>query len=321
LTPKERSLLIQAHAVDPEAHDAYLRGSFWSNQLTLEGFEKGCDYFQKAIAKDPGYALALVGVAKCSVMRAPDQAREAIVKALVLDPSLPEAHTWLATMRLMEDWDFSGAEAEHKQAIAFNPNDAHARRWYSFYLVAMGRLDEAMSEIERAQDLNPYDADTTDWLGQVLYHARRYDEALREMQQGLEMHPDTSAFYWGIADVYEQKKMFAEAFAARQQALSLRKDPRVTALGEAYKRSGYEGYLLKQAEFEQTRNPAYTAHIYALLNDEPRAIEALEAAYKRRFGLILFMRSAPELDSIRSSPRYRDLVRRIAFPPSPSDKN
>jgi TolB-like protein/Flp pilus assembly protein TadD len=321
LTPKERSLLMQVHAVDPEAHDAYLRGSFWLNQLTLEGFEKGCDYFQKAIAKDPGYALAYVGVAECSAERAPDQAREAIVKALMLNPSLAEAHTWLATMKLMNDWDFSGAEAEHKQAIALNPNDASAHRWYSFYLVAMGRLDEAMRESERARDLNPYDALTTEWVGQVLYHARRYDEALREMQRGLEMHPDTGAFYWDMADVYEQKRMFAEAFAARQRALSLVKDPRVTALGETYRRSGYEGYLLKQAEFEQAHNPANAAHFYALLNDEPRAIGALEAAYKKRFGAILFMRSAPELDSIRSSPRYRDLVRRIGFPQPSSDKN
>jgi TolB-like protein/DNA-binding winged helix-turn-helix (wHTH) protein/Flp pilus assembly protein TadD len=321
LTPKERSLLIQVHAVDPEAYDAYLRGSFWLNQATLEGFEKGCDYFQKAIAKDPGYALAYVGVAECTAIRAPDQARQAMAKALMLDPSLAEAHTWLATMKLMNDWDFSGAEAEHKQAIALNPNDASAHHWYSFYLVAMGRLDEAMREIERARDLNPYDVLTTAWVAQVLYHARRYDEALREMQLGLEMHPDTGGFYWDMADVYEQKKMFAEAFAARQRALSLMKDPRVTALGEAYQRSGYEGYLLKQAEFEQTHNPPYAAHIYALLNDEPRAIAALEAAYKKRLGGILFMRSAPELDSIRSSPGFRGLVRRIGFPPSPSDRN
>ena len=135
------------------------------------------------------------------------------------------------------------------------------------------------------------------------------------------MHANTSDFYWCMADIYEQKKMFAEAFAARQQALRLRKDPRVTALGEAYKRSGYKDYLLKQAEFEQAHNPLYAAHIYALLNDEPRAIAALEVAYKKRFGGMLFMRTAPELDSIRSSPRFRDLVRRIGYPPSPLDKN
>jgi TolB-like protein/DNA-binding winged helix-turn-helix (wHTH) protein/Tfp pilus assembly protein PilF len=319
LTPKERSLLVQVHPVDPEAYDAYLRGSYWMSQFTLEGAKKACDYFQKAIAKDPSYALAYVGVAQCQ--DTPDKLRDVIIKALALDPSLAEAHTWLATITFARDWDWPGAEAEHKQAIALNPNYAPAHRWYSFYLVAMGRLDEAMREIERAGDLDPYDAFTTVWLGQVLYHSRRYDDALRVEQRGLEMHPNTDALYWDMADIYEQKKMFAEAFAARQQALSLTKDPRVIVLGEAYKRWGYQGYLLKQAEFEQTHNTLFAAHCYALLNDEPHAIAALEVAYNKREGGILFMRTAPELDSIRSSPRFRDLVRRIGFPQSSGNKN
>jgi len=108
---------------------------------------------------------------------------------------------------------------------------------------------------------------------------------------------------------------------SRDVARSLVKDPKVTALGEVFKRSGYKGYLLRQAEFEQTRNAPYAAHCYALLNDEPRAIAAMEAAYKNHEAGILFMRTAPELDSIRSSPGFRDLVRRIGFPPWPSDKN
>jgi tetratricopeptide (TPR) repeat protein len=251
----------------------------------------------------------------------PDKARENLVKALALDPSLAEAHALLAKMKFDYDWDWAGAEAELKQAIAFNPNSALAHSWYSFYLVAMARLDEAMRQIERARDLDPYSGWVTFWLGQVLYHARRYDDALREMRRGLEMHPESPDIYGAMADVYEQKKMFAEAFAARQQALSLQKDPRVTALAEAYKRSGYKGYLLKQAELADCDCPQYTAHIYALLNDEPRALDALEAAYKQRDTRVQFIRTAPELDSVRSSPRFRDLVRRIVFPPPTSDKN
>ena len=146
------------------------------------------------------------------------------------------------------------------------------------------------------------------------------------------MHSDNTGFnaalYEAMANVYEQKKMFAEAFAAMQQARSLMKDPSVSALAEAYKRSGYTGYLLKQAQIleqalslDPSHSPAYAAHIYALLNDEAHAMNALEAAYSERNDGVLFMRSAPELDSIRSSPRFRDLVRRIGFPPSPSDKN
>jgi TolB-like protein/Tfp pilus assembly protein PilF len=322
VSPKEHSLIIQPHTVDPEVYDAYLRAMYWLGQSTLEGLDKGCDYLQRALAKDPGYAPAYAGMAQCYAGRqAPVKAREAVVKALALDPSLAQAHTALAWTKFIYDWDWSGAEAEHKQAIALNPNFALAHQGYSFELVAMGRLEEAMREITLARNLDPYSDAIADWLGQVLYHARRYDDALRENRRGLEMHPNTGGFYWEIADIYEQKKMFAEAFVARQQALTLAKDPRVTALGEAYKLSGYQGYLLKQAEFEQGRNLPYTAHLYALLNDEPRAIAAAEAAYKNHDLGILFIRTAPELDSIRSSPRFRELVRRIGFPEPPSDQH
>jgi tetratricopeptide (TPR) repeat protein len=344
LTPKERSLLMQVHAVAPEAYDASLRGLYWLSLGTKEGAWKALDYFQKAIAKDPQYALAYAGLAdsflglggsgglpfKVTVPKA----REAVVKALVLDPSLAEAHTTLAWVKFFIDWDWSGAEAEYKQATALNPNNDRAHSDYSAYLVAMGRLDEAMKESERAQDLDPLSWENTWWLGQVLYHARRYDDALRQDRRGLEMHPDSARFYDAMADVYEQKKMFAEAFDARQQALSLDKDPNVTALAEAYKRSGYRGYLLKEAQIlEHAGNPVYSgvAHIYALLNDEARAMTALESVYneqttrdagsRRVHPGILFLRTAPELDSIRSSPRFRDLVRRIGFPQPSSDKN
>ena len=335
LTPDERSRLAQDHAVDPEAYDAALRGWYWFNQFTPEGVSKALGYFEKAIAKDPNYALAYTGVAASLLgitwVRDP-KAREATLKALALDPSIAEAHMLLASIKFFNDWDWPGAEAEFKQATALNPNSALAHYGYSNYLVAMGRLDEAMREIEHAWKLDPFSVPVASWFGQVLYHARRYDDALRQNQRGLEMHPDNAGYhadlYIAMANVYEQKGMFAEAFAAMQQARNLMKDPSVAALDEAYKRSGYTGYLLKAAQIlEQTQDldemhdPAYAAHAYALLNDEPHAMNALEASYSERHPGVLFLRSAPELDSIRSSPRFRALVRRIGFPESPSDKN
>ena len=335
LTPDERTRLAQVHAVDPEAYDAVLRGWYWFNQFDQTGMLKALDYFQKAIAKDPGYALAYAGVAASLLglngVRDP-KVRESAVKALTLDPSLAEAHMLLATIKFYNDWDWSGAETEFKQATALNPNYAIAHYGYSNYLLAMGRLDEATREIEHAWKLDPFSAPVASWFGQVLYHARRYDDALRQNQLGLEMHPDNAGFngglYSAMADVYEQKKMFAEAFSARQHAARLIKDPNVSALGEAYKHSGYRGYLLRQAQIldqapglDQAHSPAYAAHIYVLLNDESRAMTALEAAYNERHPGVLFLRSAPELEPIRSSPRFRDLVHRIGFPASSNDKN
>src|SRR5262249_38260472 len=152
---------------------------------------------------------------------------------------------------------------------------------YSHYLVAMGRFDAALKEIERAQDLDPLAAYITFWSGQVFYHARRYDDALRQDQRGVEMYPDNPWFYDGMADVYEQRKIFAEAFAARQQARSLEEDPNVTALGEAYSRGGYTGYLVKKIQIlEQAHNCG--VHEYALLNDAAHAMTCLERLFDER---------------------------------------
>jgi TolB-like protein/DNA-binding winged helix-turn-helix (wHTH) protein len=342
LSPKERSLRIQVHTVDPEAHDDYLRGRYWAYKETSEGGWKALQYYQKAIDKDPNYALAYAGVADAFLVlahwatltstssgglplnEASPKVNEAAAKALALDPSLAEPHSSLAFIKLFNDWDWAGAEADFKQAIALNPNLARAHHGYSYYLVIMERLDEAVTESERARDLDPFDFYANEWLGQALYHARRYDDALRQLRRTLEMFPDRGQrLYWEIAGVYEQKSMFAEAFAARQQVLSLDQDPKVAALviplGEAYKRGGWRGYLLKMTQLEE-QGHFCEVHEYALLNDEPHAMNCLERAYGEHSVATLFIRTAPELDSIRSSPRFRALVRRFGFP-QPSDKD
>jgi TolB-like protein/DNA-binding winged helix-turn-helix (wHTH) protein len=349
LTPKERSLLMQVHAVDPDAYDAYLRGRYWANKAELwTGCKtsaacysrtepsKALEYYQKAITKDPSYALGYAGVADgfvvmtlaggLSFKEAAAKVNEAAAKAAALDPSLAEPHSSLAFIKLFSDWDWSGAEAESKQAIALNPNLARAHLWYSYYLVITERLDEAVNESERARDLDPFDYPVNEWLGQAFYHARRYDDALRQMRRTLEMFPDHGGrLYSQIAQVYEQKRMFAEAFAARQQELGCDKDPNVTALAGAYKRAGYRGWLLKAAQIMEQGHSNYNysqlTHRYAMLGDEAHAMSYLERNYEAHRAPILFIRTAPELDSIRSSARFRDLVRRIGFPQPSRDKN
>jgi len=332
LTPQERSLLTQVHAVDPEAHDAYLRGRYWWSKRDAEGEWKGLDYFQLAIAKDPNYALAYAGVADSYIVlghhgrlppkEALPKARQAALKALELDPSLAEAHASLAIVKLSSDWDWPGAEREFKQAIALNPNYATAHHWYSHHLLAMGRFDEAVSELERARDLDPYSIPINDFLGITLYSARRYDDALRQFRRGLEMHPDRIEFYDGIADVYEQRKMFAEAFAWRRRLLSVTKEPQMGVLEEAYQRSGYRGYLSKRIDlleqagkFDDLFTGLLVAHMYALLGDEAHVMPYLERAYDERNPWILYLQVDPVMDPLRSSPRFRDLIRRIGLPP------
>ena len=335
LTAQERSLLTQVHAVDPEAYDAYLRGRYWWSRRDAEGEWKGLENLQKAIAKDPNYALAYAGVAdsyivlghhgRLALKEALPKARQAALKALELDPSLAEAHASLAIVKLSSDWDWPGAEREFKQAIALNPNYATAHHWYSHHLLAMGRFDEAVSELERARDLDPYSIPINDFLGITLYSARRYDDALRQFRRALEMHPDRVEFYDGIADVYEQRKMFAEAFAWRRRLLSLSKEPQMAALEEAYQRSGYRGYLSKRIDlleqagkFDDLFAGLLVAHMYALLGDEAHVMPYLERAYDERNPWILYLQVDPVMDSLRSSPRFRDLIRRIGLPPLPN---
>jgi len=336
LTPKERSLLMQAHTADPEAQDDYLRGRYWNSLMTPEGAQKGLDYSQQAVAKDSSYALAYAGVAESYFLlgltgalpweEAYPKQKDAAIKALALDPSLAEAHASLAQVRWAYDWDWSGAKEEFRQAIDLRPNYALAHTCYSAYLLVMERVDEAVKESEQARDLDPFSATTVWWLGQTLYHARRYDDALRQNRLGLEIYPDNVSFYEAMADVYEQKKMFAEAYGARVQALKLRNYPTL-ALDEAYQRSGYDGYLRRLIAIlehvpPQQLCPGCLIHQYGLLGDEAHAMTWLERAYaEHRSEAVLFIRTAPELDSIRSSARFRDLVRRIGFPQPPNAKN
>jgi TolB-like protein/DNA-binding winged helix-turn-helix (wHTH) protein/Tfp pilus assembly protein PilF len=339
LTPKQRTLLTAARAVDPEAHDAYLKGRYWgstswSSFSRTERVWKGLDYFQKAIAKDPSYALAYAGVADSFQMlgslgglpikEAFPKAKEAAMKALQLEPSLAEAHASLAGVKLSYDWDWAGAEREFKEALALNPNYATAHHWYSDYLDAMGRFDEAVRELERARDLDPYSILITDSLGIELYHARRYDDALRQFRRGFEMYPDIGLWSWHMAYVYEQKKMFAEAYAQYHQSISLNKETqRAAALEQAYKRSGYRAAVWQMIHFVEQGpksnvvfiNPIQ-AHLYAMLDDEAHAMLSLERAYDERNPYLLrVMLRDPALDHLRGSPRFRDLVRRIGLPP------
>ena len=337
LTSKQRAMLTAARAVDPEAHDAYLRGRYWwsTNRFGSEGRDdlwKGLDYFQRAIAKDPNYAPAYAGVADSYEMlgyvgglpmkEALPKAKDAAMKALQLDPSLAEAHTSLAYIKSNYDWDWSGAETEFKEALALNPNYATAHGWYAVHLGGAGRLDEAVKEAERARDLDPFDPVINDLLGVELYYARRYDDALRQFRRGLEMYPDLGLWSWGMAQVYEQKKMFAEAFAQYHQSISLNKETeRAAALEQAYQRSGYRGAVRQMIQIgEQVPDSnmymkPISAHMYAMLDDEAHAMFFLERAYDERNPRLLDLQVDPALDHLRVSPRFRDLVRRVGLPP------
>ena len=332
LTGEQKSKLASGGTNDPEAYSLYLKGHYYWEKRTPEGLAKSKDYFQQAIEKDPGYALAYAGVADSYAVgnggylglppqEARPKAKAAAMKALEIDNSLAEAHTTLADCLLYYDWDFPESEREFKRAIEANPNYPTGHQWYSEYLGAMGRHEEAIAEAKRALELDPLSVAINGGLGSVLFFSRQYDQAIEQMQKTLQMDSNFAAAHWGLGDAYEQKKMYAEAVAERQKALSVEGDaPMAAAIGEAYKVSGYLGVEQRWREYflekrsHRGRGWAYQiAEFYSVLGKKDEALNWLEKAYAERNGGMPSLKIDPHFDALHSDPRFQSLVRRMNF--------
>ena len=245
------------------------------------------------------------------------------MKALEIDNSLAEAHTTLADCLLYYDWDFPESEKEFKRAIDANPNYPTAHQWYSEFLGAMGRHEEAIAEAKRALELDPFSVAINGGLGSVLFFSRQYDQAIEQAQKTLQTDSNFADAHWGLGDAYEQKKMYSEAVAEWQKALNVEGDgPMAAALGEAYKVSGYPGVLRRWLEYflekRSQRGGRGLAHqiaaSYSVLGKKDEAMTWLEKAYSERSGGMPSLKIDPHFDSLRSDPRFQSLVRRMNFP-------
>jgi serine/threonine protein kinase len=331
LSGKEQQQLAKRDTENGEAYQLYLRGRYYWNKRTDEGVKKGLEYFKQAVDKDPGYALAYAGVADSYAVgdgqylglpsrEARPKAKAAAMKALEIDSSLAEAHTTLADTYQYYDWDFPKAEEEYRKAIAANPNYPTAHQWYSEFLMEMGRKEEAISEARRALELDPFSLAIGTQMGDAFYRAGRTDEAIEQLKKTILMDPNSPDVHGVLADAFAQKKMYSEAVAESQTAMKLSGDePGATAVGDAYKSSGYQGFLqrwidqLLQRPPEQ-RFPYELARLYARLGKKEEGLKWLEKAYAEHRSGMLFSKSDPVLDSWRSDPRFQSLQRRMNFP-------
>ncbi len=216
MRPQEKVQLASVRPVSPAAYEAYLKGRYHWNKRTPEGIKTAIEYFQESIEKDPNYALAYAGLADCYVVAVNPsppkeempKAKAAATKALQLDDTLAEAHTSLAAVLARYDWDWPGAEKEFKRAIELNPRYAVAHEWYAaWYLVPMGRLQEAIAEEKRAQELDPVSLIINFELGIVLHYAREYDQAIEQFRKTLELNPNFPQAQTYVAVAYGQKGM------------------------------------------------------------------------------------------------------------------
>ena len=251
------------------------------------------------------------------------RARAAALKALELDNTLADPHAALGMVIYDYDWDYPAAEREFQRALELNPHCANAHHWYGFLLLTMGRLDEAMAAIKRARQLDPLAPRINANVGLFLYLTRHYDEAIEEISKAMELDPDHARTYDYLEWAYLQKGMYREAVQAAQKVASLRgESPEwVSGLGRAYERGGIRA--AKRLELERSEAPSSRgyprgedfARLYAFLGEKERAFEWLEKGSREHTLLPVYLRLDPQLDVLRSDPRFQDLLRRMNFPP------
>ena len=331
LTGSEKISIGKTPTMNPEAYELYLKGRFFWNKRTAADLRKGIDYFNQAISKDPGYALAYAGLADSYVIlsvfgaASPQdsipQARVAAKKALELDDTLAEAHASSGRIAGPYDFEFDRSIAEFERAIQLNPNYAMAHHWLSWGpLTALGRFDRAIAEGKRAVELDPLSLiNNADLGGNVYLNARRYDEAIAQLRKTIEMDPRFYLAHYYLGQAFQLKGQRAEAITEYQKAVELDDDPEALAyLGQAYARSGQrdEAQKILAHLTEEAKSRYVSGYSMALmfmgLGDKKQAIDALERAYREGAGNDLFtIRVDPMLDDLRGQPDFEALAEKI----------
>ena len=329
LTARDQVRLADARPVNPDAYEEYLKGRYFLAKFTPENVKKGIEHLELAVTKDPDYAQAYAAVANAYFYDAgisgPDQAipkaRAAARKALELDDSLAEAHTSLAMIAFLYDWDWEGAEKEFRRTLDSNPGDAGVHASHASYLVAMGKTNEAVAEVEQAQTLDPLSPGVNGDLAEILYVARQYDRLIEVCQKMLELDPNSLPAHSSLNLAYEQRQMFAEAAAEQEKILTLIGAHELAeTFRQEYSRSGYRAASLKLLQEFVKRSdqsfisPYAIAAGYAFLNEKALAFQWLEKAYQKRSPGLNVIKVDPRLDPVRSDPRFQDLLRRMNLP-------
>lgn len=315
-----------------DAYRFYLKGRNAWNKRTADGLQQGINFFQQAINTDPNYAPAYAGLADCYNMLVVygasqprdgfPKAKEAAIKALEIDESLAEAHTSLAFIKFRWDRDRVEAEREFQQAIKLKPNYAPAHQWYSSFLIALERFDEAIAEAKRTEELEPLSFTASSHLGWIYYLAGKSDKAIEQCSKILELDPNSfpARRYRGLA--YEQKGMYHEAIDEFQKGVKVSGSPLMLALlGHAYAASGQKAEAQRVlSELSDLQNRRYVSSytvgaIYAGLGDKDQAFKWLEKAYDERDVWLMNLKVDPVFARIRADKRFTDLLARAGLTP------
>ena len=327
LSGSDKAKVTKTYTTNPEAYQLYLKGNFYRTKYTEEGYKKGVEYYQQAIAIDPNYALAYHGIAAAydfangfylAAKESEPKAKAAAVKALELDETLAETHYLLGKIEFWYEWDWAAAEKYWKRA---NELDPAYPAYYPPYLEAMGRFDEAVRGQEILQQRAPLDLNMSLDLASILLAAGRYDQSIEQARKALEVDPNFWWSYQVLGQAYERKKQYAEAIAALEKARQADINPTSLGyLGYVYAVAGKKGeaqkVLEELKELSKLRyvSPYNIACIYAGLNDKDQAFEWLERSYQERSFYMTLLKADAVMDGLRSDPRFKDLLKRVGLP-------
>jgi tetratricopeptide (TPR) repeat protein len=330
LTGEHRERTVKRYTDNTQAYQCFLKGRFHTSKMTREGLQKGIEYFNRAIALDPTYALAYSGLSEAYYglssahlppKEAMPKARAAAMKALEMDETLAEAHASLALVKVFFEWDWAGAEKEFRRAIDLNKNHASAHHWYGWYLALMGRLEESQTQLGLAQQLDPLSFEINADLGLTYFFAREYDNAIEQYDKAIEMD---ESFIWARffrAWANEQKGNIDDAIAEYRETAKLDNALVIrAALGHAFAVSGRIEEArdvlseLEEMAKEKHVSPYDLAIIHTALGEKERAFEYLERAFEKRSEALVWLKVDPRLDILRTDSRFINLMMRVGLP-------
>ncbi|MEK6337552.1 MAG: tetratricopeptide repeat protein, partial [Acidobacteriota bacterium] len=332
LSGVEVNKLKKRYTDNPEAYQLFLKGHYFWLKFTPADHKRAKEYFDQAIAIDPTFALAYVGLSETYGASATNgwisprdgypKAKAAAMKALQLDDSLAESHYAAGGILMFYDLDWATAEQEYKRAIELNPGLELTYELYSYLLLGLGRADEGIAMAKRGLQIAPLSVVLADDLASAYYIARRYDEAIQQYQKSVEVDPNHYGGVLGLGQVYEVKGMHEEAIRELQKAIVIggRTSGALVMLGHAYASSGKQAEAQKIVdELNEMAKQSYVspydlAILYVGLGDKERALEQLNKAYEDRAGWIIYLKVEPLLDPLRSEPRFAEIVSRVKFP-------
>jgi TolB-like protein/Flp pilus assembly protein TadD len=311
--------------VDPEAHEAYLKGNFYWSRSNCDGSQKGLSYYRQAVAKDPTFAAAYVGLAQayftlgdwnCSPYEeAFQKSKAAALRALELEPTAGSAHTWLGTIAFFHEWNWDNAEREYRRAIQLGPNYAPAHLLYAVFLVSMARQEEGLAEMRKALELDPTAEFTNMVSVHILYLARQYDEAIEQANNAIQLYPNSWGTYFWLGVTYERKGMYEQAVEAYLKSNSLdgAEPEELEGFRNAYKKSGIRGYWrhVRDTVSADGSEPCSMRSIYARLGETEQTIDYLNQDLQKHCPSIRTLKVDPFYDNLRGDPRFQDVLARL----------